>query len=146
MKLTQKFIMAICCFFIATSIYASDNAEKVTYKWKDDNGIIQYTERPPKSKAYEKITVKTGGAREVTQVSEEEAVMTAKEESQSDLDELNKANERNCKVAQQNLQVLQQMARIRVTENGEERILSPEEKQSRISETQKQIDIYCKPL
>ena len=147
MKLMSKLVTIVCCLFLASSLYAGENTEKVTYKWKDDNGIIQYTERPPKNKAYEKITVRTGGAREVTQVSQEEAAQQAQQETMDDMAELNKANERNCKVAQQNLQVLQNMARIRVTgDDGEERILSPEEKASRITETQKQIDIYCKPL
>ena len=146
MTRTLKVLLTVICLSFTAVLFAADKDTKVTYRWKDDNGIIQYTERPPKNRAYEMIKVKTGGSREVTQVSQEEAVQASQDEAQTELDELAKANERNCKVSKQNLAVLQNLSRIRVTENGEERILSPEEKQEKINETQKQIDIYCKPL
>ena len=129
---------------LTVSSYASEKNTKVTYKWVDDNNITQFTERPPKDRAYEKIIVTSSGGREVQEVSAAQAVAEAKEETKSPLDQIAKANERNCAIAKQNMEVLQNMARIRVTENGQERILSPEEKAGRIQETQKQIDLFCK--
>lgn len=146
MKASLKLVTLILSLFICLNLYSAQNISKVTYKWTDDNGVVQYTERPPKNRAYKKITVNASGGQDVTEVTAEEAKAAAEDTTQSALDEVVKANERNCKIATQNMEVLRNMARIRVTENGEERILSPQEKQARMDETQKQIDIYCKDI
>lgn len=125
--------------------FSAQNISKETYKWMDEQGIVQYTERPPKNRAYEKITVNASGGQEVISVSAQEAAEESTDTTESALDELVAANQRNCKIAQQNMEVLKNMARIRVSdEKGENRILTPAEKQGRLDETQKQIDIYCK--
>lgn len=144
MKTLAGLALLLISLTLALPSYAAEKTTKVTYKWVDDNNITQFTERPPKDRAYEKIIVTSSGGREVQEVSKTQAVSDAKKSTNSSLDEFQQANERNCTIARQNMEVLQNMARIRVTENGEERILSPEEKQARVEETQKQIDIYCK--
>ena len=147
MKALCKLVLLISAVALGSTLLAADKAGKVTYKWVDQNGITQYTERPPKNRAYEKITVSAGGGREVEQVTAEQAAQQANETTQSALDQVVQANERNCKIAQQNMQVLKEMARIRVSDDkGENRVLTDEEKQARIAETQKQIDIYCKDI
>ncbi len=129
---------------ICIGIFATENVNKVTYKWTDAEGIVQYTERPPKDMAYEKITVSTSGAQETTNVTQEQAVEEAESKTNTALDGIIESNKRNCKIAKENLEVLTKLARIRVKgEDGEERILSPEEKQKKLSETQKQVDVFC---
>ena len=147
MKTLFRLVIASITLSICLNIYSADNISKVTYKWVDEQGVTQYTERPPQSRAYEKITVNASGGKEITSVTEEEAITKTKVggETKSDtLDEILKANERNCKIAKQNMEVLMKVAKIRVSDaEGENRILSTEEKQARIDETQKQLDIYC---
>ncbi len=144
MKILAGLTTILLAVILSVSIGAAEKATKVTYKWVDENGITQFTERPPQNRAYEKIIVTSSGGRDVEEVSADEAVENAKEEALDPVDEIQKANERNCKIARQNMDVLNNIARIRVTENGEERILSPEEKAERIEDTQKQIDTFCK--
>ncbi|RLA04959.1 MAG: hypothetical protein DRQ47_02360 [Gammaproteobacteria bacterium] len=126
------------------SVFSATSISKVTYKWTDTNGIVQYTERPPKNIAYKKITVNTSGGKEITEVTAEEATNASSDSNNDVLDDMAAANKRNCTIAKQNMKVLSNIARIRVSdEKGENRVLTPEEKQTRIDETQKQIDIYC---
>ena len=143
MKTRAGLIAVLFSVSLTVSSQAFEKTTKVTYKWVDENNITQFTERPPKDRAYEKIIVTSSGGREVQNVSATQSSVETKEQTKSPLDEIQQANERNCAVAKQNMDVLQNVARIRVTENGEERILSPEEKQVRVQETQKQIDLFC---
>jgi len=144
MKFILRLVLISVSLIISMQVLAAEKSSKVTYRWKDDNGIVQYTERPPANRSYEKITVTTAGGEEVEQVSAEQATQAATDGAVSPEDEVTKANERNCKIAQQNMTVLKNIARIRVTENGQERILTPEEKKKREEDTQKQIDTFCK--
>lgn len=147
MKALIKLIMVSIGLSICLSAFAANTISKVTYKWTDDQGIIQYTERPPKNNAYEQITVNASGGQEIKIVNAEESVNKSAETTETALDEVVRANERNCKIAKQNMEVLANLARVRVSDDkGENRFLSPEEKQVQVNETQKQIDIYCKDI
>ena len=142
--LVRLFIVSIS-LGLCISAYSAEGISKITYKWVDQQGITQYTERPPKDGAYEKITVHASGGEEVTGISAAQAANSKEEIAASPLDEIAKVNESNCKVAKQNMEVLTNVARIKVSdEKGENRILTPEEKQARLDETQRQIDIFCK--
>jgi hypothetical protein len=145
MKILIKF--AIISFYLGLNmvILNADTISKVTFKWKDAQGIVQYTERPPKNSAYEQITVNASEGETVTTVTQEEAEAANQDTTKGALDDVVLANQRNCQIAEQNMEVLVNMARIRVSDDkGENRILTPAEKQARLDETQKQIDIYCK--
>ena len=147
MKSLIKLVITSISLSICISAFAANTISKVTYKWTDKQGVVQYTERPPKNIAYEQITVNASGGKEVTTVSADEAVQKTAETTEDALDDVVKANQRNCKIAKQNMDVLVKVARIRVSdEKGENRFLTPDEKQDRINETQKQIDIYCKDI
>ncbi len=145
MKTIFRLVIISLSLGICLSIFSAENISKVTYKWTDANGIVQYTERPPATSSYEIITVTASGGKEVINISEEEATKKNADSTENTLDEVIQANERNCKIARQNMEVLSKIARIRVSdEKGENRILTPEEKQARVDETQKQIDTFCK--
>ena len=142
--LLQLFIISMS-LGICISIFSAEGISKITYKWVDEQGITQYTERPPSKGAYEKITVHMSGSEEVIGVNAEQSAKEAEVAKGSPLDEIAKANESNCKVSRQNMEVLTKVARIKVSdEKGENRILTPEEKQQRIDETQQQIELFCK--
>ncbi|MCP4412140.1 MAG: DUF4124 domain-containing protein [Gammaproteobacteria bacterium] len=149
MKILFRLVIISLSLGICLSVFSADTISKVTYKWTDANGFVQYTERPPVNRDYEIITVTASGGKEVTNISADEATNenadTTANTTANTLDEVIKSNERNCKIAKQNMEVLSKITRIRVTdEKGENRILSPEEKQVRVGETQKQIDTFCK--
>ena len=145
MKTLARLSTLTIAVMLSLAVVASEKTTKVTYKWVDENGITQFTERPPKDRAYEKIIVTSSGGQEVTEVTADEASEQANEEVVDPIAEIQAANDRNCKIARQNMDVLNNISRIRVTEDGQERILSPEEKADRIKDTQKQIDTFCKP-
>ncbi|MFT5453113.1 MAG: hypothetical protein ACI9N9_002614 [Enterobacterales bacterium] len=143
MKSLIKLVIISVSLSVCVSVFSADTISKITYKWTDVSGIIQYTERPPKNRGYEKITITASGGEEVIAVTKEESV--TKTETNSRLDDYAKANRRNCEIAKQNLEVLTKLARIKVTdEKGENRILTVEEKAARENETRKEIEIYCK--
>ncbi len=145
MKTLFRLVIISLSLGTCLSVFSAEHISKVTYRWTDENGIVQYTERPPATRGYEIITVTASGGKEVTSISEEEATKENANTVENTLDEVIKANERNCKIARQNMEVLSKIARIRVSdEKGENRILTPEEKQVRVDETQKQIDTFCK--
>ena len=144
MKTLIKLVIVSFGLSLCLTVFSANTVSKVTYKWTDKQGIIQYTERPPKDRAYEKITVSASGGEDAISVSIEDAQTDSKKQTDNLLDEVDRANERNCLIAKQNLEVLTKLSRIRVSdEKGERRILSPEEKQVRLDDTQKQVDIYC---
>ncbi|PCJ46677.1 MAG: hypothetical protein COA74_13085 [Gammaproteobacteria bacterium] len=143
MKSLIKLVIVSLSLSVCLSAFSANTISKVTYKWTDDKGIVQYTERPPKNHGYEKITISASGSEEITNVTQEEA--TEKETTNnSTADDYAKANLRNCEIAKRNLNVLTNLARIRVSdEKGENRILSDEEKKAREDETRKEIKVYC---
>jgi len=144
MKLAAKFAILLAGLTICLSVFASETISKVTYKWTDSQGVVQYTERPPKDVAYEKITVNTSGGQDVVAVTKDDSIKDSSKKTNTALDDIIASNKRNCKIAQDNLEVLTKLSRIRVKgEDGQERILSPEEKQQKMDETQKQVDIFC---
>ncbi len=145
MKTLFRLVIISLSLGICLSVFSADTISKVTYRWTDIDGIVQYTERPPVNVDYEIITVTASGGQEIISKSAEEAPKEEGATVESTLDGVIMANKRNCEIAQQNMEVLTNIARIRVSdEKGENRILSPEEKQARVDETQKQIDTFCK--
>ena len=147
MKVLIRVVIISISLGLCINAFSASNISKVTYKWTDANGIVQYTGRPPANRSYEKITINASGGEEVVAVSADAASENPEETTQGALDDVVKANDRNCKIAKQNLEVLANMARIRVSdEKGADRILSPAEKTARVAETQKQVDIYCKDI
>ena len=144
MKSLIKLVLISVSLGLCISAFSANTISKVTYKWTDEKGIVQYTERPPKSHGYEKITITASGGKEVTTVTQEEVEKKSAEET-NPLDEYAKANQRNCEMAKANLKVLTNLSRIQVTdEKGVKRILTVAEKKAREDETKKEIEVYCK--
>jgi len=137
------FISTFLSLFSLTLL--ANGSEKVTYKWTDEKGFVQYTERPPKDRAYEMIKILSSGGKEVTNVSADEAIAKSSKANRSELDEVVIANKRNCEIAKQNMDVLTKLKQIQVKDaDGNPRILTDAEKQARVDDTQAQIDVYCK--
>ncbi|MFT5521314.1 MAG: hypothetical protein ACI9IA_001915 [Enterobacterales bacterium] len=143
MKSLIKLVLISISLGLCISAFSANTISKVTYKWTDEKGIVQYTERPPKSHGYEKITITASGGKEITTVTQEDVEKKSTEET-NPLDEYAKANQRNCEMAKANLKILTNLSRIQVSdEKGVKRILTAAEKKAREDETKKEIEVYC---
>ncbi|WP_018405157.1 DUF4124 domain-containing protein [Marinobacter gelidimuriae] len=115
---------------------AMANATAV-YKWTDADGVTHFGDRQPTGTQAEQISVRSGQSNFVNsnssaqqQVNElEQRQQAASEESRAfDAAATRQAQRKtNCAVAQQNLEIISNNARIRITEGGEQRFLTPDE-------------------
>jgi len=117
--------------------------EKITYKWTDDNGEVHYTERPPKTGEYTKIRtyVETGTISKVPSTS-----ISRNKKDEEKRDTYGTWRDDNCKIANQNLDILQNASRISVDDGqGGKQLMSDEQKQEKVAQMEKQRDKYCNP-
>lgn len=128
---------AVLFVFVLTTGLAAEPAlaDEIVYKWKDSNGELHYTQRPPVGIASEAISVKKGystrddAAREPTQ---EERIAADKAE--------------RCRVATQNFEVLSKPGDVkRRDEYGGEQTLSAEEKAAERDKAKAGMDANCPP-
>lgn len=131
----------------ALSPLNSQAANTVTYKWLDEEGKVVYGDHPPKGVDAEQIRISTGTS------STEEAAQgfsddpEAKKEDEGQLKvggiDKDKADE-YCKQARTNLEVLENNALIRQKDDqGQERILSEDEKQEQIATAREIANRFC---
>jgi hypothetical protein len=107
------------------------------YKWTDADGVIHFGDRQPTGTQAEQISVKSGQSSSVNtspsaqqQLNElEQRQKAASEESRADDAAAARQAQRqtNCNAARQNLEIISNNARIRISENGEQRFLTPDE-------------------
>ena len=115
---------------------AMANAAAV-YKWTDADGVTHFGDRQPTGTQAEQISVRSGQSSVVNttpsaqqQVNElEQRQQAASEESRAaDAAATRQAQRKtNCDAAQQNLEIISNNARIRISEDGEQRFLTPVE-------------------
>ncbi|TBW50982.1 DUF4124 domain-containing protein [Marinobacter halodurans] len=126
------------------------------YKWTDENGVVHFGDQKPINKKSETVNVRSGTSKADTgeaRMSPQEKV-DALDKSRADQAEKDKQSreeeaqakqrEKNCEIATKNLQTINSHARIKISENGEQRYLTPEEIQKKKDEFQKIIDEDCK--
>ena len=118
-----------------------------TYKWKDDKGQVVYTDTPPRDRPFEVIKQRKYDASAPTETPK--PASSSKNESAASSPS-NKApqneaerKQSNCDIAKRNQKTLTEVTRIRITENGEERMLSDEERAAKIKAVEKDIQYWC---
>lgn len=118
----------------ACLIFASTAATAEVFKWTDDQGNIHFGDRRPDNRESEQVNVRVGKATSAEPAAPETALpetanVEAKENSsEGNTDGLTDEQRRsNCEIAQGNLETIETNSRIRITENGEQRYLTPEE-------------------
>ncbi len=154
--------------FLSLFIAVQATAEEAEYyTWVDENGVVNYAERNPQGYQAEYVTrskrfgfsanafAETDAATETqtSQTSNDEATpdLASDEAYQQEMAQLERdlAEEEairtsNCRVGRLNVTRLSNFSRVRVEdENGEVRILSDEEKQSRLKAAQKTVEENC---
>lgn len=136
------------------------------YKWTDAQGVTHYTEEPPPASATGTTEVKVStklpsgsqapadttkkpadkagkGAATATGKKTDGKTPAAGDKPAAD-DKVPGQYAEKCKTLQANLQAMQDHARVKVAdEKGETRVLTDEEKQSQLDETQRSIKAFC---
>jgi hypothetical protein len=118
-------------------------AEQYIYKWKDSQGMVHYTERPPEPGiTFEKVRRSTEKGEKSTPTAATQA--STKSANTPKDDSYNSWREENCKIANQNLDVLENAARIAQDDGqGGKRLMTDEEKAEKIKKMSEQRDKYC---
>ncbi len=114
------------------------------YRWTDENGIIQYADRPPEGIESEFIkftTIKRSNGGDENKDNELRAGSDSKIFDKVEV--LPEKDPLLCKQAQRNLKALEG-SRIRITEpDGSKRILSDDEKEAQRDNAKKFIKLHC---
>lgn len=120
---------------------------KTFYKWVDENGATHYSERKPHDQQAEAVSIR-GGRTTSTETPADTAGEEAEEEAapqaQAQAQPASRKDPDRCQRARQNIQTLNNNARVRVQDdNGEYRYLSEEEKQQQMADSQQIASESC---
>lgn len=160
---TTTALGAFLGLLLATTVVSA--AEKF-YKWTDAEGVTHYSEGPPPDSATNASAVKvhtklpSGSATAAENLQKQRDGSSKTDKDKKDGKDTktattpasppaaaNKTTEKyaeKCKQLQANLTTLQEHARVKVKdEKGEERFMTPEEKDGRLDSTQREIKAYC---
>ena len=137
----------------AMLIAVSLSANAVFYKWVDAKGVTQYSQSPPPFGHYQEMRSSLPVADTDAQPPEEtspppqdSATGPAAAAPPDDQQQARQqaAREKNCQLAKQRLSQLENHPRVRYTAaDGSVRVISEEEKQTKLMETRKMMDEMC---
>jgi len=156
--------MRIAVAILLSSLAICAQADGI-FKWKDENGVVHFGSQPPqeqqvevvkkpKSERYKQWEAKQqaeadakAGGKSAQDTAQKPAKDAAEQAPQQDR-ALSKAEQavraQRCRMAQSNLQELSSHARVReIGSDGKMRVLPEEERQSRISQAQQNIQTNC---
>jgi hypothetical protein len=141
-------LIGVVVFCITASALATDVS---VYKWTDKNNVVHYSQDQPSGKNYEIVDVEVAykpsknlNAKKTDDFIAE--VEKKKQEDRSSKEAMKRAQtiKNNCQTAQVNIKMLTGFNKILVSDpSGEQRILSPEEKDEQMALTKKHINIFC---
>ncbi|WP_426143111.1 DUF4124 domain-containing protein [Pseudomonas sp. DWP3-1-2] len=132
---------------LALAISNTSQAAQV-YKWVDAQGVTHFDAQPPAGQAAQEINTATpppapasGRPTDDVDGEKQQRAIDTKVKKQVAAEETRRKE--NCTTLRTNLAQLKINPRVREEVEGGVRRLSEEERQSRISETQKAIDDFC---
>ena len=135
------------------------------YRWVDENGVVNYSERPPEGVEIEKPDRRrrassdtpelpagvastdaqsdlTSGTTELTE--EQQTMLDGLRQAESERqDEIARIRVSNCSQARSTLERLQVNARVRVRDGDNERVMGEDERQQRIGDAQQGVAVNC---
>lgn len=150
--------------FTLICVCGTVNAAKY-YKWQDAEGVTHYGAQPPSGSIAETVNVTTGHVKPVdsnasakprpadtpktAKVKNNGATQkNSKSENSEDKipTEIREQNEKNCAQARKNLDVLNNRARVQITDEatGKLRYLTPDEHASWMLDAKDQIKAFCR--
>lgn len=147
MKSAGLVILVTCGLLIS----AQSSAE--VFKWVDEKGAIHYGDRKPDGVESKTLKLKSAppAAAAASETNQNIADTLAKEREKAaeteyqgkyDQEQKNLDKER-CRIAKENLATIDNKARIKIEENGQQRYLTPEEIAEKRAEMQKIVDTEC---
>ncbi len=143
-KLCKLFVMA--ALLTPLSALAINNM----YQWVDEKGVTHYTQTPPLDKPYKVIkgidsSPSSSSYRSHSQIQPRATQPAAQPAApRTEVERYQAARKKNCELARRNLNTLTTVARIRITgDDGEERLLTDEEKVDKIKLSQQQVKNFC---
>jgi len=130
-------------FILGLALFSTTLSAQVVYKWVDTDGSIKFSDQMPhhvKPKNLQKITVRNNSSfKTVKEIAKKQAKTLSQQQQ-----ELVDMTKKNCDIANKNLKLLNAFDNIRQTDaNGNEVILTAEQKAQQIDLTIKQAEIYC---
>ncbi len=125
----------------------SQAGDKGTYRWYDEEGTVQYADRPPEGvdAEYIEFSVSSSSRDKEEQTADSDASQDGKKEPKvyDEMEVLPEKDPAKCQQAKDNLEALKK-ARIRITEpDGSKRMLTEEEKETQREHAKKFIDMHC---
>jgi hypothetical protein len=121
--------------------------EQKIYKWMDAEGVVHYTARPPEGVEYEEVSIELRDGRNAATGGGDPARATEEPPRQPEMtpsEPEDEAMEERCAQARSNIEDLNRYENITVAgEDGEQRMISDEERQEMIDEAQGFIDEWC---
>ncbi len=143
-KLLLPFATLLAFLLVPASALATD-----TYKCTAEDGSISYWDKKPTSGCASVELVKihvgrgtAGEAEDGTALSEQDKKVAKEREKQ--MKEREEQAKQVCDQKSQNLSVLKNKSRVRIKDaDGNERIMTPEEHQSKIEEIDQYLKDYC---
>lgn len=145
---TALFTLVVATLGYIVSGYAADDY----YKWVDENGVTHYSARKPHGIESESVSVLTGQSRAQAQSNDQAGSTAAGSGSGNnngggegaDQDPAANKDPERCRIAQENLRIMNENARIREkTDDGSFRYLSPEEIAERKKTSQQIANETC---
>lgn len=147
----------LLCLGLAVSIDGYANPKAGLYRWYDESGTVQYSDRPPEGVEAELVTeyggVLTGPGKKAAAATPapkttagDTSPEPAKAEGLPEGQEMEVLPEKDpalCEQAKKNMEALKG-ARIRITEpDGTKRLLNEDERDTQKANAQKVIDLNC---
>lgn len=140
----QAIIRTLIIILGACYVLALQAAPEGHYRWTDENGIIQYADRPPEGIESEFIKFATSKRSKDDDENKGNELETGNDSKIFDkVEVLPEKDPALCKQAQRNLKALEG-SRIRITESdGSKRILNDDEKEAQRDNAKKFIKLHC---
>ena len=129
------------------------------YRWVDENGVVNYTQQPPRGVESQQVATRLGAPSVVSTVpattapdTNQQADLTEDQQAmledlrQAEItrqEEVTKIRTSNCGQARTMLERLQASGRVRVRDGNSERVMGEDERQQRISDAQEGVAINC---
>ena len=143
---------SISIFLVFLSFLVSATVSATTYKWTDENGNVVYSQHPPKSGSYERITgLKKSRSSAPEELSEAEKAQAKKmAETQENLEKAEKelvvrtkeVEQRLCEQAKNNHDAYTRNKRF-MGEDGKIFRMDDNEREQKIKEAEEAIKEYC---
>lgn len=128
---------------VAFALAGSASAEQF-YKWQDESGVWHYSEKPPKDKQSQAVSISPGEAAAANAAAKPgEAAPDADAEKKAA--ELAKLRSDNCARSKFNVTTLETNDVVTVARDGKDVQLNPEERLDALKKARQQVEIFCAP-